>query len=83
MVRLTEDRLVIAAIAAGIGDMDDELFKMNDTSKTIGSKLDGGKSLSNLAAELATESSAPLGEIGRDVLGLMTKLPRRRMVVVQ
>jgi len=83
VVRVIEDELIIVPLAAGIGDTDDELYTMNETGKAIWSSLDGEKSLRTLAAELATEFSAPPGEIEKDVLGLMTELARRKMVVVQ
>jgi hypothetical protein len=82
VARVIEDELIIVPLVAGIGDMDDELFTMNETGKAIWSRLDGEKSLRTLAAELATEFSAPPGEIEKDVLGLMTELARRKMVVV-
>ena len=83
VVRVIEDELIIVPLAAGIGDTDDELYTMNETGKAIWSSLDGEKSLRTLAAELATEFSAPPGEIEKDVLGLMTELMQRKMVVVQ
>jgi hypothetical protein len=83
VAREIEDELIIVPLVAGIGDMDDELYTLNETGKAIWSRLDGEKSLRTLAAELATEFSAPPGEIEKDVLGLMTELVRRKMVVVQ
>jgi hypothetical protein len=83
VAREIEGELIIVPLVAGIGDMDDELFTMNETGKAIWSRLDGEKSLRTLAAELATEFSAPPGEIEKDVLGLMTELARRKMVVVK
>jgi hypothetical protein len=82
VARLIEDELIIVPLVAGIGDMDDELYTLNETGKAIWSRLDGEKPLRTLAAELATEFSAPPGEIEKDVLGLMTELARRKMVVV-
>jgi hypothetical protein len=83
VARMIEDELVIVPLVAGIGDMDDELYTMNETGKAIWSRLDGEKSLRTLAAELATEFVAPPGKIEKDLLGLMTELVRRKMVVVQ
>ena len=83
VVRMIEDELIIVPLVAGIGDTDDELYTMNETGKAIWSRLDGEKSLRTLAAELATEFSAPPGEIEKDVLGLMKELAKRKMVVVQ
>jgi hypothetical protein len=83
VARLIDDELVIVPLVAGIGETDDELYTMNETGKAIWSRLDGKKSLRTLAAELETEFSAPPGEIEKDVLGLMTELVQRKMVVVQ
>jgi hypothetical protein len=83
VVRVIEDELIVVPLAAGIGDMDDELYTLNETGRAVWSRLDGTKSLRTLAAELATEFSAPPGEIEKDVLGLMTELVRRKMVVVR
>ncbi len=83
VARVIEDELIIVPLVAGIGDMDDELYTLNETGKAVWSRLDGEKSLRTLAAELATEFSAPPGEIEKDVLGLMRELARRKMVVVQ
>ena len=83
VARVIEDELIIVPLVAGIGDMDDELYTMNDTGKAIWSRLDGQKSLRTVAEELAKEFSAPPGEIEKDVLGLMTELMRRKMVVVR
>jgi len=82
VARMIEDELIIVPLVAGIGDMDDELYTMNETGKAIWSRLDGEKSLRTLVEELATEFVASPGEIERDVLGLMTELTRRKMVVV-
>ena len=81
VARMIEDELVIVPLVAGIGDMDDELYTMNETGKAIWSRLDGKKSLHTLAAELATEFSAPPGKIEKDVLGLMTELTRTQKPV--
>jgi len=83
VAKLIEDELIIVPIVAGIGDMDDELYTLNETGKAIWARLDGKKSLCALAVELATEFNAPPGKIEKDVLGLMTELLQRKMVVVQ
>ncbi|MEI8355751.1 MAG: PqqD family protein [Deltaproteobacteria bacterium] len=83
VARMIEDELIIVPLVAGIGDMEDELYTMNDTGKAIWSRLDGEKSLRDLVAELATEFDASPGKIEKDVLGLMTELASRKMVVVQ
>jgi hypothetical protein len=83
VARVIEDELIIVPLVAGIGDMDDELYTMNETGKAIWSRLDGEKSLRVIAGDLATEFDAPPGQIEKDLLGLMIELAQRKMVVVR
>lgn len=83
VARVIEEELIIVPLVSGIGDMDDELFTMNATGRAIWSRLAGEKSLREIAAELATEFNAAPGVVEHDVLGLVTELVRRKMVVVQ
>lgn len=80
--RLIADELIIVPLMAGIGDMDDELYTMNETGKSIWLRLDGEKSLRNIVDELSKEFNAAPSEIETDVLGLVEELERRKMVVV-
>ncbi len=81
--RIIEEELIIVPLVSGIGDMDDELYTMNGTGRAIWSRLDGKKSLQEIADELAGEFNTSLGVIERDLLGLVTELVRRKMVVVR
>jgi Coenzyme PQQ synthesis protein D (PqqD) len=83
VAREIEGELIIVPLAAGIGDTDDELYTMNETGKALWARLDGKRTLREIARGLAEEYEAPPGEIEEDVLGLMTELMRRKMVVVQ
>jgi hypothetical protein len=73
--------LIIVPLASGIGDMEDEIYNLNDTGRAIWERLDGKLSLSEIAVALSAEYDAPVGEIKRDVQGIVTELFRRRMVV--
>jgi len=83
VARIIEDELIIVPLVSGIGDMDDELYTMNETGRTIWSRLTGEKTLRGIANDLAEEFSAPQEVIEKDLLGLITELIRRKMVVVQ
>lgn len=83
VAREIEGELIIVPLVAGIGDTEDDLYTMNETGKAIWARLDGKRTLRAVSAELAAEFNAPPGEIEKDVLGLMTELMRRKMVVVQ
>jgi hypothetical protein len=79
--REIEGELIIVPLVGGMGDMEDELFTLNETGRAIWAKLDGKKSLKAVAAELAAEYNAPRGEIEKDVIGLAEELLKRKMLV--
>ena len=83
VAREIEGELIIVPLVAGIGDMEDELFSLNDTGKDIWRRLDGKATLAEVAKALAGEYSAPSSEIETDVLGLVGELVRRKMLVVR
>ena len=81
VAREIEGELIIVPLVSGIGDMEDELFTLNETGRAIWEKLDGEKSLKDVAEELSMEFEAPAGEIETDVTGLAEELLKRRMLV--
>jgi hypothetical protein len=83
VARDIEGELVIVPLVAGIGDMEDELFTLNDTGKDIWRRLDGKTTLAEVAKTLATEYNAQPAEIESDVIGLVEELVRRKMLVVK
>jgi hypothetical protein len=83
VAREIEGELIIVPLASGIGDMEDELYTLNDTGKAIWGMLDGARTLAQIAAELSAEYNTPAADLERDVLGLAAELARRKMVVVR
>ena len=83
VAREIEGELIIVPLVAGIGDMEDELFSLNDTGKDIWRRLDGKTTLAEVAKALADEYSAQPDEVENDVLGLVTELVRRKMLIVK
>jgi hypothetical protein len=81
VAREIEGEIIIVPLVAGIGDLEDELFTLNETGKAIWEKLDGRRRLIDIITELSAEYQAPPGEIEADVLGLVTELVRRRILV--
>jgi hypothetical protein len=81
VTRIIEEELIIVPLVSGIGDMDDELYTMNKIGRAIWSRLDGKKSLQEIADELAGEFDTSPGVIERDLLGLVAELVRRKMVI--
>jgi len=81
VVREIDGQLIIVPIGAGIGDMEDELYALNDTARAVWAMLDGSRTLGSVVDELAEEYATPAEEIDADVVGLLGELVKRRMVV--
>jgi len=81
VAREIEGEIVIIPLVAGIGDLEDELYTLNETGRAIWKRLDGKKTLGAIAKELALEFDGPIEEIERDVAGLVDELVRRKMLV--
>ena len=72
---------IIVPLTTGIGDMEDELYTLNETGREIWNRLDGNCTLEEVAVSLAEEYQADLGEIEQDVLGLVAELVNRSILV--
>lgn len=81
VAREIEGELIIVPLTSGIGDMEDELFTLNETGRAIWDKLDGSHNLKDVAAQLQGDYDAPLEEIEGDVTGLAQELLNRRILV--
>jgi len=73
--------LIIVPLTSGIGDMEDEIYTLNDTGRAIWDRLDGTATVHDIASALEAEYDAAPGEIEKDVQGIVSELFRRGMVV--
>ena len=83
VAREVSGEFIIIPIASGVGDLEDEIFSLNETGKSIWNKLSPGKKLKDVAFALSKEFDAPLDKIEKDCLGLIQELLKRKMVVVK
>jgi hypothetical protein len=81
VAREIEGELIIVPLVAGIGDMEDELFTLNESGKAIWDLLDGKRDLSGVIALLNEDYESSPDEITQDVLGLVEELMKRRILV--
>jgi hypothetical protein len=81
VARTVEGELIIVPLVAGIGDLEDELFTLNETAKAIWERLDGKRKLRDVLHELSEEFEASEGEIEQDLIGLVGELVGRRILV--
>jgi len=81
VARVIEEELIIVPLVSGIGDLEDDLFTLNETGRAIWNKLDAKKILKDVVEELSVEFEAPPGEIEKDVIGLVEELLKRKILV--
>jgi hypothetical protein len=81
VAREIEGELIIVPVVAGIGDIEDELYALNDPGKAIWEKLDGKRTLNDIVQELFLEFESPKSQIEEDVTGLVEELLKRKMLV--
>jgi len=77
VAREIEGEILIVPLVAGIGDAEDELYTLNETGHAIWQKLDGQRTLKDVAMSLVDEFEAPLEEVEKDVIGFADELTRR------
>jgi hypothetical protein len=82
VAREIEGDIIIVPLVAGIGDAEDELYTLNETGKAIWQKLDGQRTLKDVAAALTGEFNAPLPELENDVVGFASEMARRGILSV-
>jgi len=83
VAREVSGEFIIIPITSGVGDLEDEIFSLNEPGKNIWDKLGAGKSLKKVALELSEEFEAPLEQIEKDCVGLIQELLKRKIVVVK
>jgi hypothetical protein len=82
VAREIDGELLLVPIASGIGDLEDELYTLNDSGKAIWYRLDGKSSLSEVVQSLSNEYDVSQDEIRTDVIGLVSELVKRRILFV-
>ena len=81
VAREIEGDMIIVPVVNGIGDAEDELYTLNSTGKAIWEKLDGQRTLQDVAQALAEKFDTTLPEIEKDVLGFVSELTRRNILL--
>lgn len=81
VVREIEGEIVIVPLASGIGDLEDELFTLNETGRAIWGRIDGSRPLDAVVREIVAEYDAPEKLVEEDVVGFLQELLERRMIV--
>ena len=81
VAREIEGEIIIVPLVSGIGDMEDDLFTLNETGRAVWDSLDGKKTLKDVVEGLAQEYEGQEQDIRDDVLGFVNELVKRRMLI--
>jgi len=82
VARVIDGQIIIIPLVSGIGDMEDELYTLNDTGKDIWDRLDGTRTIEQVVKDLSSEFEASEDVLRTDVLGLVEELLERKILVV-
>ena len=81
VARLIEGQLLIVPLVSGVGDLEDELYTLNETGRAIWEKLDGSRTIDDVAREMSREFDVAEEAARLDVINLVEELLGRKMLV--
>ncbi|MDR3574724.1 MAG: PqqD family protein [Anaerolineaceae bacterium] len=81
VARLIEGDLIIVPLTSCIGNIEDELYVLNETSQAIWQKTDGQRTLRDISEMLADEFNAQISEIEDDVCGFASEMAQRGFLI--
>jgi len=80
VAREIEGELIIIPIVAGIGNMENELYAMDEIGQEIWKRLDGTRSVGHIVDELCVLYDADRETIQKDVLGFLKEITSRNII---
>lgn len=81
VARDVQGEFVIIPITSGIGDVEDEIFSLNESGRVIWERFDGKRSIKKVAEDLSSSFDAAPEKIKEDIMGLTEELLKRKMIV--
>jgi hypothetical protein len=81
VAREIEGQVIIVPLVSGVGNLNENIYTLNETSQRVWNYLDGKKSLADIIVKLANEYDAPLERIKNDVRDLIIDFMKKGMVV--
>jgi hypothetical protein len=82
VARVIDGQIIIIPLISGMGDMENELYTLNDTGKDIWDRLDSTQTIEQVVKDLASEFDTSEETLRTDVLGLVDELLKRKILVV-
>lgn len=81
VAREIEGEMIIIPLVGGIGDLEDEIYTLNETGRSIWKGLDGQSTLQELVLRLTETFDGPEERMREEVAGFVEELLRMGMVV--
>ncbi len=76
-----QGELIIIPIASGLGDLESEIFRLNETGRAIWDKFDGKRTLKEIAKDLSLDFKGCPEDIEKDITEITEELLKRRMLI--
>jgi len=83
VAREIEGEVIIVPLTSGLADMEDDLYTLNETGKAIWKLLDGRNRAKDIIENLSREYDAGAGDIEEDIIGLLSELLTRKIIVAK
>ncbi|MFC2172866.1 PqqD family protein [Acidobacteriota bacterium] len=81
IVQEIDGELMLVPVVSGVGDMEDDLFILNDTGRDIWNGFNGKKTVKEIIAALESEYEAPQGAIEENVTEIVSELIKRKILI--
>lgn len=81
VARNIEGEILLIPLVAGIADLEDEFYTLNETGRTIFEKIDGKKTLREIKMEIAKEYGVPQNKIEKEIFGFVRELRKRKILI--
>jgi len=79
--REIEGEIIIVPLTSGIGDLEDELFSLNEVGRGVWARIDGKRCVSEIMKELEEIYEPERKKLTTDVLGFLDELEKRKLIV--
>ena len=81
VAREVHGEFIIIPITSGVGDLEGDIFTLNETGRAIWQRLDAKTRLKDVIKDLKVDFEGPLEEIRNDVIGITEELLKRKMLI--
>lgn len=81
ITRQIEGELVIVPMISGVGDLNSQMYSLNETGTAVWEKLDGKTRLEDIIRDLAKEYNTSYDQAKADILDIMELLEKMGLLV--